>query len=384
MGTRTLMVAGLVFGCVLTACTGRTPDVLHVGRSLVATITVVAEVAPDVGWDGASGLEVEVLDVHWIGHPAPAVLETPEVQTGERLLVLRPPKHDYQVGETYVASFDYGPEGFGYQWWTNTGVDSDGGVVQGRLKKGVAEEALTVADEADGDRDSAADLLSSLAAEWEAFLNARDARGSEEGLPLGPMLKAMYRAAGVEIDATVSVESVAEEYLARPANQRVLPTELAEDLQFAALIEGSLGVDLVQMEGLVLHDDRVEEGSTIALWFEEVGRTAESFVDSATGVTVLRTTVPARLSFELVAFSHNLVPAPGEPRLWDLNLGSVDGPEFDLRPGSPAETMYLVVDIRGSTPQALVLDEADYLELIAKMEGVLNRGDGGVGGELGE
>jgi hypothetical protein len=185
--------------CVSSNAVGAGP-LMSVGRNLVATVAVLEEGAEFEfpGGDTATGLTLEVREIHWIGDPQPWTKDTPDVAVGDVLMALRLPKSDYRVGETYVASLSFIDEAtYGdFGWWLSTGIDAHGDVITNKGDANDFRETLDIADGVDGDTDDPGVLMADYAAEIEAVLNARDSGVGEDDLPLGPMLTAIYEETG--------------------------------------------------------------------------------------------------------------------------------------------------------------------------------------------
>lgn len=331
-----LMAAGLVAA----ACTSRIPPAIdfHIGDDLVATVDVVRELDEVAIFDlRARGVELEVVEVHWVGTLRSGVAEAPPVEVGDTLKAMRLPGYDYRVGERYVASFIFViPGADGYEWWLTTGLDLEGRVVTNSDFPKAAQRSIEVADAVDGDVDPPAVLLAGLAAENEVMLNARDAGVAEEELPLGPMLTAVYRQAGLlpETTTTVDIASL-------PPEARILPIDLADPEADTDMLT-SLGVaEAYQVEGMVVHGPSLSGVSSIALWFPGLARSAAFLVDQDLGVTAFRTVAPAGVNFDLVGF-----PPPTEadtgPRRWTQVVAS------DLKGISRpdrSDTVFLVITL---------------------------------------
>lgn len=351
------------------------PGVVFVGRNLVATVEVLAKTA-EVDYAGgtrASVLEVEVQEVHWVGQPEPSLVETPEVTPGDRFEALAPPGYDYRVGETYAASFSYHGSYSAVSWWLAEGIAADGRVVTNEDDPEAVQALFSTMDASDGDVDPPGEFLAELAAEWEVRLNARDQGVPFEARPLGPLLRVMFTEAGMIPEGSQDGPAGPPDFVDLPPEQRVFPSDFSDAPEMLAQAEQALGLTWVPLEAMILHDGAIGDSPSLALWFPGVGRTAEFFIDSDTGVTIVSSLVPKGKGFEIVGFP----PAAAEEglRTWNRTIARVVARERQ------PDGLYLVIDVRGDTPTVKSLLEDQYFQLVLDMQNVL--GGGVTGGESG-
>ncbi|GIU91557.1 MAG: hypothetical protein KatS3mg011_0463 [Acidimicrobiia bacterium] len=347
------------------------PGVVFVGRNLVATVKVLAKTA-EVDYAGgtrASVLEVEVQEVHWVGQPEPSLVETPEVAPGDRFEALSPPGYDYRVGETYAASFSYHGSYSTVSWWLAEGIAVDGRVVTSEDDPEAVQALFSTMDASDGDIDPPGEFLAELAAEWEAWLNARDRGVPVAARPLGPLLRAMFTEAGMIPDGSQDGPGQPLDFVDLPPEQRVFPSDFSDAPEMLARAEQAFGITWVPLEAMILHDGTIGDSPSLALWFPGVGRTAEFFIDSDTGVTIVSSLVPKGKGFEIVAFPPTV--AEDGLRTWNRTIARVVAQERQ------PDGLYLVIDVRGDTPTVESLLEDQYFQLVLDMQNVL---DGGVTG----
>jgi hypothetical protein len=177
--------------------------------------------------------------------------------------MLAPAGYQYQIGRDYVATVSYGGGNEGYDWWLNAAVQDDGRVIKAGMDPAEARAQLDAADAVDGDEDSDVELMVGLVTEWEVRYAALD-RG--ESRPPGPMLAAVFKEAGIPVsEPAQSLEESLDAFVDTPAEYRVFPTDNLEADGFVDGIQQSLGVPLVQMEAMVLHDDAVDDAASLGL-----------------------------------------------------------------------------------------------------------------------
>lgn len=361
---------------LMTACanteglTGSEAGILNVGNDLVATVEVVEEVeSVEFADQVAHGVTLEVLAVHWTsstpGLPIPKV--------GEVVRALQPPKYDYNVHGTYVVSLSYGSEAFGYEWWLDTGLTENKQVIQNLLTDDAAESAINAADNADGDVDSASDLLSSLAEEWEERHAARDRGVPEANQPLGPGLQAMFDAAGYSFAPPKTDRERIDDFIDTVPESRVLPTEWADAPSLVDDLAHELDVDLVQVEALILFDDLPDSIETIAFFYPGIGRTSEAFVDRTARVTILRTLAPSDRGFVVVAFDKAVATDVGA-RHWSDTIADFSTLDFSV---SPSGVSYIRIDLNSEIASAAPLSESQYFEIVDELRPRFERGETG-------
>lgn len=349
------------------------PGVVFVGRNLVATVEVLAKTA-EVDYAGgtrASVLEVEVKEVHWVGHPEPSLVETPEVIPGDRFEVLAPPGYNYRVGENYAASFSYHGSYSAISWWLAEGIAADGRVVTNEDDPEAVQALFSKMDASDGDVDPPGKFLAELAAEWEVRLNARDRGIPFEARPLGPLLRLMFTEAGMIPEGTLDSSAGPPDFIDLLPEQRVFPSDFSDAPEMLARAEQALGLTWVPLEAMILHDGAIGDSPSLALWFPGVGRTAEFFIDSDTGVTIISSLAPKGKGFEIVGFPS--AAADESFRTWNRTIARVVARERQ------PDGLYLVIDVRGDTPTVKSLLEDQYFQLVLDMQDVL--GGGVTGGE---
>ncbi|GIU93277.1 MAG: hypothetical protein KatS3mg011_2183 [Acidimicrobiia bacterium] len=282
--------------------------VVHVGGSLVATATVTAQTGQLDWGDGhmAAILDLLVEEVHWVGDRVSARSKPPDVRPGQHLEVLAPPMYPYKVGKRYAATFNYLGVGSSpsplddYEWWLADGISEDGLVLTNDDDPQVVKELFARMDAVDGDVDPPGVFLAQLAAEWEEQLNA-----SGLGLPPpppGPLLRVMFLEAGLISEAEAATAG-APDLVDLPAEQRIFPSDPLDAPTLVSEFEEKLGLEMIPLEAMILHEGTVSGSPSLALWFPGVGRTAEFFVDSETGITIINSLVPRGLPFEIVGFS---------------------------------------------------------------------------------
>ena len=376
-----MLLVGTISGCSSTGASGTPPD-WSLGRILIATVEVVREIETiDYGGgDSGRGLEMRVLEVHWLGEPAMTIIATPKVVPGDLLVVEEPPGYRYQVGEIYVASFGYQgdvqpPPLDRYPWWLSVGVATDGSVVARDAREAETfEQVLMAADAVDGDEDPVGEVMAGLAAERQVLFDARDRGVPYDRLPRGPMLQAVDAAFGVERGSVAEGPGVGYRDLA--PEERILPSDLSEQTED---MEAVLGAPLIQLEAMVIHGPDLAGVGSIGLWFPGKARTAEFGVDTVTGVTVIRSMVPSGVPFDLVGFPPVVRPVEGDapvvgPRRFATTLLS------GLGPVNPTETVgvdvpevYVVVDISGPAPKVERLNARAYFKRVLDMREILDR-----------